>query len=133
MSLSFSADELADMKTAQEAHMMDECVREIHSQTKDNFGTPVDSWPTDGATLPCGLDQGEGSEELEPGKTVIRWDATLRLPAGTTMDEADRIRITKRFGTAITPIRYGIVSPPRVGPSGMRLRLKRIEPSKEAG
>lgn len=132
MSLIFTSDELTEMQTAQEAHMMDVCIIGVFSQTRDDYKTPVDAWAFGVTEIPCGLEQETGSEELEPTKTVIRWDATLRLPIAQTVSEHDVIKIIKRHGVAITPIIYGIVSPIRRGPSGNRIRLKRIEPSQEA-
>ena len=125
---SFSASDLSNMQSAQEAHMMDTCKRQAVSVTADSMNQQVESWPADGAEIVCGLDMRSGSEKHGKERTIVQYDATLRLPLGTTVNEEDQIKITKRFGTALaTPLVYRIVSPIQQGPSGIRLLLRRVE------
>ena len=124
---SFSAIDLTNMRSAQDAHMMDTCVLQARVQTLNTLREKVETWPADSAALSCGLDMKPGSERDNANMVVLRWDATIRLPIAQTPDAADRIKVTKRFGEDTTDITFEIVGPIQRGPSGIRLRLKRVE------
>jgi len=125
--MSFSTADLTNMRAAQEAHMMDTCCIQTVTQTGDSFNQLVETF-TDGDDLPCGLDMRPGSERHGIDKTVVNYDATLRLPITATPDVKDRIKVSKRFGEALgAALIYNIVGPIQRGPSGIRLLLKRIE------
>ena len=126
--MSFSTGDLTNMRAAQEEHMMDTCVIQAYVQTKDSHNTLVETWPADGAALSCGLDMRPGSERHGTDKTVVNYDATIRIPITTTPDPRDRLKVTKRHGEALSvPLVYNIIGPVQRGPSGNRLLLKRIE------
>ena len=128
MSYQFTAADLTSMRAAQDGHMLDTCDIQAISTAKDSFGQVVESWPTDAADIVCGLDMRPGSERHGSDKTVVEYDATVRLPISTTVDLRSKIRVTKRFGeTLSTPLVFAIVAPIQRGPSGIRLLLKRIE------
>jgi len=125
----FSADELTAMQDTQESAMMDTCVLMRYSEAMDAINHAVPTW-TDGQTSECGLDMREGEERIGDGRVIVKWEARLRLPINTTLDLRDRIRITARFGSPLnTPIVYQIVSPVQQGPSGLRVKLQKVEPS----
>lgn len=123
----FDANELADMRTAQTAHMMDTCKRHVYSRTFDSFGDPVEAWTASSTSTACGLDMKAGNEVDKTTMTTVNYDAILRLPIATILDPKDRIEITKRFGESITPVIYQIVSPIQRGPSGIRVLLRKVE------
>jgi len=128
MSLAFSADELANMRTVQQEHMPDTGNVMPYSATEDTFGQSVETWPTDSASIACGLDMRPGSERHDADKVVLQYDATARVPIGTAIDVRDRFKITKRFGeTLSTALIFEVAAPPQRGPSGLRLLLRRIE------
>ena len=137
MSLAFSADELAWMRAAQDGHMPDTGNVMPYSANLDSFAQSVNTWPTDSASIACGLDMRPGSEKLGSFEgysrsiatgTILEYDATVRVPIGTSVDVRDRFKVTKRFGeTLSTALVFDIVAPPQRGPSGLRLLLKRIE------
>jgi len=124
----FTDAELTSFRVHQEAHMMDTGNVQPISVAGDTFGQDVDSWPNNDGAIDCGLDMRPGSERHGVEKTVVEYDATVRVPIETTVDLRDRFRITKRFGeTLSTYLVFNIVSPPQRGPSGIRLLLQRIE------
>ena len=124
----FSAADLTNMRETQENHMMDTCVIQAYVQTADTFNELVETWPADSAALSCGLDMRPGSERHQTDKTVVNYDATIRIPLTTTPDPRDRLKVTKRHGEALgAPLVYNIIGPVQRGPSGNRLLLKRIE------
>ena len=124
----FSTDDLTGMRAVQTAHMMDTCKFQACVQTADTFNEQVETWPVDGAELTCGLDMRPGSERHGMDKTVLEYDATLRLPLTATPNVKDRVKVTKRFGEALAvALVYDIVGPIQRGPSGVRLLLRRIE------
>lgn len=129
MSLMFSDAELARMKTAQEAHMMDAVTRLAWAATKDDFNADAHTW-TAGAVLACGLDMTGGREERDGGRVVVYYDARLRLPLGTVLDLRDRLQVTQRFGAPVlNGTVYEIVSPLEEGPSGLQVTVRKVDPS----
>jgi hypothetical protein len=123
--LAFSTAELAEMRTAQQAHMMDTAVVQTFSaSTADSWGIPADSY-SDGSAVYCGFNNKAGIETQGEGE-VVQYDATVRLPIGTAVTESDRIKITKRHGTTLsTPLIFEIVRLRR-GPSGLLLELEQV-------
>lgn len=126
----FPIGDLARMQAAQQAHMPDTCHRSVYSSTINDYGSPVETWTENVTDIPCGVDQrNDKSEELQKDMTVTLHDATIRLPFNQSevWNIKDKIIVTKRFGTAITPIVYGIVSPVRTGASGVLLKVQKVE------
>jgi len=123
----FSTADLTNMRTTQDAHMMDTCILQTCTQTADSFRQLVETF-ADGAAISCGLDMRPGSERHTADKTVINYDATVRLPIASSPTTKDRVKVTKRHGTALgAALIYNIVGPIQMGPSGVRLMLKKIE------
>lgn len=128
MSYAFTATELSGFRDAQELHMLDVGNLQPITVTEDTFAQQVETWPTNSTSIVCGLDMRPGSERHGTEKTVVEYDATVRVPIATTVDMRDRFRVTKRFGeTLSTALVFGIAAPPQRGPSGIRLLLKQIE------
>lgn len=124
----FTTVDLTNMRDCNELHMMDTCHLQACVQTDDSFNQPVETWPADGDALECGLDMRPGSERHGVDKTILSYDATIRLPITSAPDAKDRIKVTKRHGEALgTALVYNIVGPVQRGPSGVRLLLKIIE------
>ena len=123
---SFSSADLTAMREAQDGHMLDTGNVQPVSVSADSFGQNVESYPTNSSSIACGLDMRPGSERFGVEKTVIEYDATVRVPISTTVDLRDRFRVTKRFGeTLSTALVFDIVAPPQRGPSGIRLLLRK--------
>ena len=123
-----SVAELAGMRSVQVDSLQDLCVIQRHTYTGDTYGQQVSSWTDDSDTTVCGLDMRPGSERWSERAMVLNFDATLRLAITETVDEKDRIKITKRYGSILaTPLVFEIVGPMQRGVSGIRLLLNRIE------
>jgi len=123
---SFSTADLTFMREVQDGHMLDTGNVQPVSVSTDSFGQSVESYPTNSASITCGLDMSPGSERHETEKTVVEYDATVRVPIATTVDLRDRFRVTKRFGeTLSSALVFDIVAPPQRGPSGIRLLLRK--------
>ena len=124
---SFSAEELAGMREAQTGHMLDSCYLQAVTQTFNTFGEEVNSWADSGSEIDCGLDMRPGSEVRATNKTVVQYDAVLRIAITELPTELKRVRVTKRFGeTLTTALIYDIVSPIQRGPSGFRILLNKV-------
>jgi hypothetical protein len=124
----FSAVDLTNMRATQDAHMMGTCKFQAVVETVDAMRELVQTWPADGAEVVCGLDMRSGIERHLTDKTLLEYDATIRLPIASAPDAKDRIKVTKRFGEALgAALIYEIVGPIQRGPSGIRLLLKRVE------
>lgn len=123
----FIAADLTNMRSCQDGHMMDVCNLGTCTQTPDTYNQLVETFAY-GADLVCGLDMRPGSERHTADKTVINYDATVRLPIASSPSTKDRVKVTKRFGEALgVALVYNIVGPIQRGPSGVRLMLKKIE------
>ena len=124
----FSADELAEMREAQDGHLLDLCIIQVFSRTFNGFGEEVPVY-TDAATATaCGLDMRPGSEQPRQDMTTLEWDATMRLPIATALDAKDRLKVTYRFGELLaTPLVYRVEGPIQRGPSGIRVKLRRVD------
>jgi head-tail adaptor len=127
MAFDFSTDDLTLMREAQTDHMMDECYIQALTQTFNSFGEEINSWADSGAAISCGLEMQAGSETREDDKTVVMYDAVLRIAITDVPAETKRIRVTKRHGeTLSTAIVYEIRSPIQRGPSGNRILLNKV-------
>ena len=123
--------ELARFRTTQDSAMMDLCVIQTFTEITDTFGQMIRTW-TDGDPIAMGIDTRPGSENRTAEMTIVKEDATVRLPIDTTVTIRDRIKVIMRHGSAIEPIIYGILEEPRRGPSGITLRLERVDPLGES-
>jgi len=124
----FGAADLTYMRAFQDGHMQDTGNVQPITTTTDTMGQEVESWPSNSASIACGLDMRSGSERHGIEKTIVQYDATVRLPIATTVDLQSRFRVTKMFGeTLTTALVFDIVAPIQRGPSGIRLLLRRRE------
>ena len=127
----FTTTELDRFRTTQDSAMMDIGVIQTFTEAADTFGQMIRTW-TDGDPLEMGIDTRPGSENRSDEMTIVKEDATARLPIDTTVEIRDRIKVIMRHGEAIEPIIFGILEEPRRGPSGILLRLQRVDPLGEA-
>lgn len=124
----FSADELADMREAQDGHMLDLCIIQTYSRTYNSFNEEIPAYTDAAAAISCGLDMRPGSEQHRQDMTTLEWDATMRLPLTTALDAKDRLKVTHRFGELLsTALIYRVEGPIQRGPSGVRVRLRRVD------
>jgi len=125
--MEFSTADLTNMRTTQDEHCMDTCKFGTCTQTADSHRQLIETFAY-GADVDCGLDMRPGSERHGVDKTILMYDATIRLPIASLPDAKDRIKVTKRHGEALgADLVYNIVGPVQRGPSGVRLLLKIIE------
>jgi hypothetical protein len=116
------------MRSIQEGHMQDECVILHYAPGTDSHNEDVAGYVADESTTICGLDMRPGDERHTPQYTALVYDATVRLPIGTVIDAKDRLSITKRYGETLEePLGFEIVGPVQQGPSGIRLKLKKVK------
>lgn len=105
---------------------MDTCVIMSHSAgAANNYGKPADIY-VDGAPTACGY-KPRSTREAQQGNETVIIDAELRLPIGTAVKAADRVRLTKRYGEALaTPLLFSVIGQPAQGPSGLVVNLRRV-------
>jgi hypothetical protein len=116
------------MRATQVAHMQDECVIRHYSPGTDSHNEDVKAYVADATAPVCGLDMRSGDERHFAQFNALVYDATIRLPIGTDVNANDQVMITKRFGETLSaPLTFEIVGPIQQGPSGMRLKLKKVE------
>jgi hypothetical protein len=120
--------ELDGMRQTQTDHMNDECKILTYSETRDSFGQLIATYTPASTSTPCGLEMKGGIISDDASKTIVEYDATLRLSYNVSFSLKDRIEITKRFGEALSPtLVYSVLSPVALGPSGIVVRLKKVE------
>lgn len=124
----FDATDLTNMREAQTDHMLDVCViRSFSAGSANEFGELDNPSYDESQSTICGLDMRPGDERHGQDMAVISYDATLRLPIDVVVKETDQVKVTMRFGDTLdTPLTYQIVAPIQRGPSGIRLRLKKV-------
>lgn len=105
--------------------MFDACIIRDWSQDFNSFSEEEDSWTDRIEAVPCGLDMRPGSVTAEDNMTLLVYDATLRLPSDTVINEKDRVKIIGRFGEVIAPIEFSIAGSIQRGPSGLRVKLRK--------
>ena len=128
----YATDELEALRTCQDAFMDDACQIGTLAPTQDAIGDLVD---TDGASYAteqaCGLEMLVGapssrSEYRTIDGTVAYAEARLRIAHDAAVPITSLVKITKRHGTAITPIVYEVVGQPAVGASGTVCLLRQV-------
>lgn len=129
----FTTTELERMQGAQEDGMMDTCVLlHLTERGSDDYGMPVKQW-VEGSVLACGLDMDPKPEWNAPAGAgdetqAEAGEARLRLPIDTDISRLERVRVTHRFGVLLDePPEYDLTETPQRGPSGLWVRLKRVE------
>lgn len=125
----FSTSELAGIRSVQVDSLQDLCVIQRHSYvTANTFGEVDNLYTDDSAATACGLEMKSGNERNYARDTLLVYDAVLRLAITASVDEKDRIKITKRYGETLTvPLIFEVVSPMQRGVSGTRVLLRKIE------
>lgn len=126
-----SREELDKMRQAQREAMGDTCVLECFTPGMDDYGTELETY-TAGDPIPCGFNPESGGkrEYRRADGTIAVIDASLRLALdeGETLDARDRVRLTHRHGEPLSqPLVFGLDGPPQIGPTGVVLRLVRVE------
>lgn len=120
--------DVSDMRIEHEDHMFSVVRRQTYSRSFNDAGQPVESWTEVATDIPCGYNGKQGSEESQDRLTIVKWDATIRLPADTTLDPKDRLKLTTVFGAALgSPIMFEIVGPIQAGPTALLLNVLKVD------
>lgn len=102
--------------------LLDRCRIAVYSSTPDAFNNETASYAVGGETA-CMFNPTE-TREVQEGGMVIITEAQLRIPGDTVIAGNDRILITQRNGTAISPApNYEIVGEPKLTLAGLVLDL----------
>jgi len=117
----FSTAELAGMQATQDSAMQDTCAILAYTAAADAYGNPQARYEV-GNALACGL-QHVAPKEIQNSGRVAIITARLRLPVETALDPRDVIRVTYRYGAAVTTQYFDVVGIPRRGPSGLYVDL----------
>lgn len=124
--LPFSVSEPESFQDTQESAMHDTChILTATATVASRYGKKVVSYAP-GLPSPCGFQQGAGTNEVLDGANVVLVDAILRLPINTRITSIDRVRVTYRYGVAISPETYSVIGQPARGPSALVVKLERV-------
>lgn len=122
-----SAGELAAMRAAQSASLMDRGVilAKVEGST-DDYGMPGEPEYVLTQEVPCGYKAVQGREVMD-GANVVELTGILRLAHGTVISSVDRFRLTHRYGERLLePVTFSIIGSPMPGPSGVVCQLRRV-------
>lgn len=123
----FTTTDLSNMRSAHIDRLQDTCYLQARTVTPDSMNQQVESWADTGSALSCGLEMKAGSETQLLEKTLVVYDAILRLAIADVPTEVQRVRVTKRYGeTLTTAMIFDIASPIQRGPSGIRILLTKV-------
>ena len=127
--MTFTAAELTAMRSTQEAFMADACqIGSVHT-SQDAIGDPVPDVASYSPETACGLQMTGGLQRNEfrtSDGTIVYADAKLRLPHDAVISVTNLVKITKRHGTAITPIVYEVMGVPLAGATGVVCYLRQV-------
>lgn len=101
----------------QENSMADQCLINEYSETYDSLGDLIKTWTSgssSGSSI-CGVQTNQGSKTYPHDDIVIKWDALIRLPLSTVIDERDTITVTKQNNQTISDTYTIINSSPSHG------------------
>ena len=108
--------------------MQDTCIIQSYSRTIDTYGAPIEVY-ADGSPIACGVDTTPATEQRRADMNIENITATVRLPISTVIKSSDHIKITARYGVALsdTPS-YEVIGDIRRGPSGLQVDIQVICP-----
>lgn len=128
-----SATDLASMQETQEESFMDECYRLVYTPgATGNYGKKGVSYVQESTALSCAVgylkagSYGAGVASAEGMDQVSLHSTYVRLPLDTTINHKDRIKVTSRLGSAITPVTYEIVGEIRRGPTALIMDVQKV-------
>lgn len=117
-----------------QAYYLDECIIQTRVTTgTDRYGTPIEEW-VDTPARACFFDVKRARDEMTTAQ-VDTADAVLWIPrdSGASFTSADRVKLTKRFATALDePIYYRLYGTKEYGLYGVGFPLKRDTGSNDA-
>ena len=123
--------ELSCLRADYAATLPDTCQLGTRSTSQNSIGEPVPSFSY-GVAVACALQQdatkgGQRREYTTADGVVVRADALLRLPSGTTLAAESVVKVTHRYGVALTTaLSYEVVGVPAEGPSGIVAALRAV-------
>lgn len=117
--------EKSKMREEAEKHMADRCIIQDRVYSANALGEDTSEWVDRSNETICGFEDKQGSERFGT-QILTEWDATLRLPVNTVVDQKNKVKIVIHRGDP-TNITYDIVSPVMQGVSALRVRLRKVE------
>ena len=121
MGTHLSTQELTELRADTQRTFNDSC--KLGTATPGGGTGPEadDDTITYGAEIDCGFVFGGGSESGD-GAQLDMNAATIRFPLASAVVGVDRVQVTKRDGTALSPVEYySIVGKPKKGKSAIVL------------
>ena len=136
--MTWLSDDLADMQETQEASMLDTCdILTYTAGAINEYGKPAPaSWVSSGIPTECGFGYMQsigGVSSYEAPDQVATMRTVLRLPLDSVVTRKDRIELTRRFGSDITPEYYHILGEIRRGPTCLTCDLALVTDGSNAG
>ena len=121
--MSLSATEVAGFQATASGQFSDECQIGTDTGTSTTEDPDAPSWSY-ATAIACGFDASVSTEVVELGQATMT-DATIRVPLGTSVTGASRVRLTKRYGASLSPVEdYEVLGAPRRGVSCLVLHCK---------
>jgi head-tail adaptor len=92
MSITLTAAELSEIRSAINDLMPDTCNLLTNSATADGYGGITSTWGTAVASVPCRLDGIKGNEQLAGGAIMPFHTYVMTFPSTAVVTEANRIQ-----------------------------------------
>jgi head-tail adaptor len=127
MTPALTAGELALDRLDYLTTLNDICQIAARVQTQDSYGEMVETWPSYATAIACGVTAPGGRVHIRGDAVIVVTSTTVRLPLGTVIAAGDRLKITKRYGVALSPaLVYEVVGYPQIGPTAIIVELQEI-------
>ena len=120
----FDSDELADLASAQEAHMPHTCTIDRYTTgAAGAYGLVSQSYVSDSA-IKCDLLPGK-PKEIMGNADMPAIDAIFRLPVASTLTSKDRLTLVTRHGATVDE-EYEVVGPIKTLASCVLVEAKKV-------
>jgi hypothetical protein len=118
--------QLTQMRATHAGLMGDTCQIGTYSAgTPDSHGRIRGSYSY-ATAIACGFEWKGQSEAHTAVMTQLDADALLRVPASTTIEQRQRVKLTYRYGTDITDLTFEVVGFGQRGPTATLVYLKQV-------
>lgn len=103
----FNSYELSMFQATAEDTFQETCTIYSASQVADSYGD-ISKGLTAGSPISCGIKWNLGKVSFKDAYHAIPYDAELRLPENTILNDGDKIKIDSDYYAVVSPIIYGL-------------------------
>lgn len=125
--MTVTPNELAQMQADWDDSLNDTCQIGTRTGTADTYGEMIESYSY-ATAVACGFEYTGGQESEREQGTILPVDARVRFARATTITHRDRVKLTKRWGTALGMAQtFEVVGYPEAHEAGVIVDLREIK------